>query len=107
MVVTPPNIFGRAVVGIVVQEGPAAGELVLEVRQLATAGAAVDIILAADGEPDAVAGRDNDRRRPDFDVQFGNIAWLQRLLLVVRVVRPPRLRQLLVELAMRGAQPTL
>ena len=38
----------RAVARIVVQERPAAGQFVLEVRQLAAAGAAINVILAAD-----------------------------------------------------------
>src|SRR5262245_11618845 len=35
---------------VVVQERPAARELVLEVRQLASARAAIDVVLAADGQ---------------------------------------------------------
>ena len=39
---------GRPVARIVVQERSAAGELVLEIRQLAAARAAIDVVLAAD-----------------------------------------------------------
>ena len=47
----------RPVARIVVQERPAAGELVLEVRQPPAAGAAIFVVLAADGERDAIARR--------------------------------------------------
>src|SRR5690349_7903140 len=89
----------RPVARIVVQERPAAGELVLEVRQLAAAWAGIDVVLAADREPDAMALRHHDRGRPDLDVELDHLAFLERLLLIVGVIRPVWPRQLLVELA--------
>src|SRR5690348_16168311 len=62
----------RAVGGIVVQERSAAGELVLEIRQLAAAAAAVFVILAADRQPYTVALRHDDRCWPDFDIELGD-----------------------------------
>src|SRR5262249_56147156 len=93
------------VAGMVVEEGPAPRELVLEVRQLAAARSGVDVIPAADREADAVAGRNHDRGRPDLDVELDHLALLERLDLVVAVVGPIGRRELLVELAVRGAQP--
>ena len=49
----------------------------------------------------------HDRGRPDLDVELHNLAELQRLLVIVRVIGPVGRRELLVELAMRGAQPAL
>src|SRR5262245_66665751 len=71
------------VAGVVVQEWPAARELVLEVRQLAAARTAIDVVLAADAQADAVAGRNHDRSRPDLDVELRYLALLERLRLVV------------------------
>src|SRR3954469_1167649 len=93
----------RPVARIVVQEWPAAGELVLEVRQLAAARARIDVVLAADRKPDAMALRHHDRGRPDLDVELDHLALLERLLLIVGVVWAIGLGELLVELAVRGA----
>src|ERR1700682_5120962 len=60
----------RAVDRIVVQERPAAFQLVLEVRQLASARAAVFVVLAADGERDPMARRHHGRGRPAPEVQL-------------------------------------
>src|SRR5450631_876165 len=87
---------GRAVARIVVQERAAAGELVLEVRQLAAAGAAIFVILAAHRQADAIAGGNCDRSRPDFDVEFHGLALAEWLLLVVAVIGPVGQRQFLV-----------
>src|SRR6476646_3532236 len=57
---------GGTIARIVVQERPATRELVLEVRQFAAARPAIDVILAAHGEADAVAGRNHDRGRPNL-----------------------------------------
>src|SRR5262249_21657689 len=90
---------------IVVEERPAPRELVLEVRQLAAARSRVDIIPAADGEADAVAGRHHDRGRPDLDGELDHLALLERLRLVVAGVGPIGGRQPLFGLAVPGAQP--
>src|SRR6185312_4613038 len=90
----------RAIARVVVQERSAARELVLEVRHFAAAGAALFVIFAADGAPDAIAGRYHDAGRPNLDVQFDRLAFLQRLLLIVGVVGPERRRKLFIELAM-------
>src|SRR5436309_11980442 len=95
---------GRPVTRVVMQERPAASELVLEVRELAAARARVDVVLAADRQSDAMASRHHDRGRPDLDVELDHLALPERLLLIVGVVGPIWLRQSPVELAMRGAQ---
>src|SRR5262249_57118129 len=68
---------------------------------------AVLIVLAANGQRDPVTGWHHDRGRPDFDVELDHFALLERLLLVVGVIGTIRQRQLLVEFAVRGAQPPL
>src|SRR4051812_33594825 len=98
---------GGPVARIVVQERPAARQLVLEIRELAPARAAVDVILAPDGQADAATRRDNDRGRPDLDIELRHLALPERLLLVVAMVGPVGGGELLVELAMRRPQPTL
>src|SRR5262245_50726162 len=65
------------VAGVVVEEWPAARELVLEVRQLAAARTAIDVILATDAQADAVTGRNHDRGRPDLDVELRHLALLE------------------------------
>src|SRR5882724_8635381 len=72
----------RPVVGVVVHEGAAALHRVLHVgkrRRLAF----VFVVLAADGQRDAVAGRHHDAGRPDLDVELDRRAGRERLLLVV------------------------
>src|SRR5262245_35430834 len=97
----------RPVLRIVMKERPASRELVLEVRELAAARAGIDVVLAADREPDAMTLRHHDRGRPDLDVELDHLALLERLLLVVAVVGTPGRRELLVDLAMRRPQPAL
>src|SRR5262245_38782058 len=97
----------RPVAGVVVQEWSAARELVLEVRQLAPARTAIDVVLAADAQADTATGRNHDRGRPDLDVELRHLALLERLRLVVAVVGPVGRGEFLVELAVRGAQPSL
>ena len=97
----------RPVARIIVQERPAAGELVLEIRQPSAARPGIFVVLAADGERDAIARRHHDRGRPDLDIELDHLAGLERLLLVVGVIGPVGRRELLVELAVRGAQPAL
>src|SRR5262245_15173873 len=89
------------------QERAASRQLVLEVRELAAAWAGINVVLSADSEADAIAGRHHDRGRPDLDVELDDLALLERLLLVVGVIGPPGRRELLVELAMRRTQPPL
>src|SRR5215471_18628034 len=55
----------RAILRVVVQERAAAGQFVLEIRKLAAARAAILVVLAANGESDAVSGRCHDRGWPD------------------------------------------
>src|SRR5262249_54629907 len=56
-----------AILWVVVKERPAAGHLVFKFRQLAAAGAAIFIVLAADSKGDTVPGRRHDGGRPDLD----------------------------------------
>src|SRR5215468_11786660 len=90
---------GRPVARIVVQERPATGELVLEIRQLAAARPRINVVLAANRESDAIALRHHDRGRPDFDVELDHLTLLEWLPPIMRVVGPIGLRELLVELA--------
>src|ERR1700733_1251135 len=92
---------------VVMQERAAAGELILEIRQPSAAAAGIDVVLAADGQRDAVAGRHDDRSRPDFHVERDHLARLERLPPGMAVIGPVRLRQLFVERAGRRAQPAL
>src|SRR5262245_2764096 len=70
----------RAVARIIMQERAAPLQFVLEIRQLAAACAAIFIVLAADRQADAITRRNDDRRRPDFDVEFRNLVLFQGLL---------------------------
>src|SRR5262245_44188430 len=58
---------------IVMQERPAAGELVLHVGQPAAARALVDVVLAAHGEANAIAGGDDKAGRPDLDIELDDL----------------------------------
>src|SRR5260370_40633167 len=73
----------RAILRVVVQERAAAGQFVLEIRKLAAASAAILVVLAANGESDAVSGRRYDRGWPDLDVEFDDFAVAKRLFGVV------------------------
>src|SRR3954453_13252116 len=95
----------RPVARIVMQEGPAAGELVLEIGQLASARPCIDVVPAADRQTDAMAPRHHDRGGPDFDVELDHLALLERLLLIVGVIGAVRLRELRTELEVPCAQP--
>src|ERR671937_1648517 len=64
-------------------------------------------VLALDRERNLIAGRDDDRGRPDFNVELVHLARPQELTFVVRVVRTVRRRQGGIQLAMRGAEPAL
>src|SRR5262249_57938326 len=75
-----------AVARIVVQEGPAAGELVLHVGKPSARAAGVDVIVPADAQPDAVALRHHDTGRDDLDVELIDRARVERLLFIVRVI---------------------
>src|SRR5262245_37113082 len=74
----------RAVARIVVQEGAAAPELVLEVGETPAARPGVFVVLAPDRQPQAATCRQHDRARPDLDVELHHLAGFQRLLAVVR-----------------------
>src|SRR6202030_2711467 len=77
----------RAILRVVMQEGAAAGQLVLEVRELAAAGAAIFIVLAPDGEGDAVSRRRHDGGWPDLDVELDDLTVPKGLFRVVGVAR--------------------
>src|SRR5437764_14837074 len=89
----------RAVARIVVQERAAAAQLVLEVGQAGTGGLLPFVVAAADAQREAIARRHDDAGRPDLDVERHRLARLERLALVMGVIRAPRLAQLRVELA--------
>src|SRR5262245_4196723 len=97
----------RAITGIVMQKRTAPLQLIFEVRQPASARPAVFVIFASDRQPDAITGRNNDRSRPEFDVELHWLSFPQWLLLVVSVIGAVWLRQFPVELAMRRTQPSL
>src|SRR6185295_15195306 len=97
----------RPVARVVVQEGAAASQLILEVREPPAACAGVFVVLAADREADAVTGRQHHAGGPDLDVQLHHLAGFEGLVPVVGVIWPPGRRQLLAELAVRGAEPAL
>src|SRR3954470_19262075 len=103
----PPEYRFRTINRIVMQKWAAALQLVLEVRQPSARAAAVFVVLATDGERNAIARRHNDRGRPQLDIEFDRLTRCKRLLLVVGVIGPMGQCELLVELAMRGAQPPL
>src|SRR5438128_12057206 len=94
-----------AIARIVVQERPAAAELVLEVRKARSGGLAPLVIAAAHGQRETMPRRHHDRRRPELDVERHHFARLEWLQFVVRVIRPVLGRELWIELAVRRAQP--
>src|SRR3954466_8377905 len=65
------------------------------------------VVAAAHAQRDPVALRDDEAGRPDLDVELVDLSRRERLRLVVRVIGPVRHRKRRVELAVRGAQPTL
>src|SRR5437879_13773046 len=64
-------------------------------------------VLSLQGERESVAGRERKARRPDFEVDFVNLAGFQLLRLVVRMPGLPFGRALRIELPLRDAQPAL
>src|SRR6266699_2719645 len=94
--------FDRALM----HEWAAAGHRVLHVGETSERPGML-VIPAADAQPDAVAGGNDDGSRPDFHIELDDLPGLQRLRFVMRVVGPIRRGTLRVELAMRGAQPAL
>src|SRR6266849_8337862 len=78
----------RAILRVVVQERATAGQFVLEIRKLAAARAAILVVLAANGESDAVSGRRYDRGWPNLDVEFDGFALAKRLFGIVGMVWP-------------------
>ena len=102
-----PKDLGRSVARVFVQERAAPFKLILEVRQPAAARSLVLVILSAHSEADAVASRHDDGGWPDLNVQLDYLAWSQRLLLIVGVIRPVRCAQVRIELAVRGPEPSL
>src|SRR3990172_1476795 len=83
---------------VVVHERAAAAHRILHVgerRRLAL----VFVVLAADGERDAVALRHHDAGWPDLDVELVGLPGLERLLPVMSMVGAVRSRELLVKLA--------
>src|SRR3954462_13815370 len=65
------------------------------------------VVAAAHAQRNPVALRDDEAGRPDLDVELVDLSRRERLSLVVRVIGPVRHRKYRVELAVRGAQPTL
>src|SRR5689334_10867828 len=102
-----PEGARRPITRVVVQERPATAQLVLEIGEPG-AGRALPLVVAAthrDGE--AMAWRHHDGSGPQLDVELNGLAGLQRLHLVVRVIRPVVGGELLIELAVRRAKPAL
>src|SRR5581483_7868914 len=98
---------GRPVARIIVQEWPAAAQLVLEIRQPGARGFLPFVIAPAYAERESIPGRHDDARRPELDVERRRLPRFERLQLIVCVIGPPRLAQTLIELAMRRPQPAL
>src|SRR6266849_7002906 len=76
----------RPVGRVVVDEGSAAAHGVFHVRQ-GRGLPSVVVVLSADREGDAVTRRNDDAGGPDLDVELADLAWFERLLLVVSVER--------------------
>src|SRR5262249_9824022 len=94
----------RPIVRIDMQERPDAFHWVGRVRRRGIL--AVDlIVLAADRQSHAIAGRDHDRRRPYLDVELDGRARSERPFFIVRVPGPVRAGELGIKFAMRRAQP--
>src|SRR5262249_32964085 len=97
----------RALARVVVQERAAAAQLVLEIRKAGARALLPFVVAAPHAEREAIARRHDDAGGPDLDVERHRLAGLERLELIVRVIRPPRFAELLIELAMRCTQPSL
>src|SRR5579863_6254306 len=102
-----PKDLGRAIARIVVEKRPRAAHFVLEIRKPAAAYSRILIILAEQGEPNAITRRQHDARWPDLDVEIGDLAGTQRTQRVVRMPGTIRRTAGDVTLAMRDAQPAL
>src|SRR6266404_2645491 len=97
----------RSVARIIMQEWPAAAQLVLEVRQPRSGRFLPFIVPSPHAERQSVARGDDDGGRPDLDVELHHLAGFERLRLVVGVVRPILGREPGIELEYRSAQPAL
>src|SRR5882672_8044991 len=97
--VSPGEALGRPVARIVVEE-PARSFLHAALARALE-------VLSLQGERETVACGKREARRPDFEVDFVNLAGFQLLRLVVRMPGLPFGRALRVELALRDAQPAL
>src|SRR6516225_7698762 len=97
----------RAVRTVLVLEGTDPCGRLADLALNSTQIAGIDIIPAADGEPQTVACRRHDASGPDFDIQLVNISWDELLLLIVSVIGPMRRCAVIVELAMGRAQPAM
>ena len=86
-VFTAAEDLRRAIARIGVGERADAFHRIGRVRQRRV-GAVVLVVLAAHGEPDAIARRHHDAGRPDLDVELDRLARRERPLLVVGVPRP-------------------
>src|SRR5262249_23909672 len=91
---------GRPIDRIIVHERSAAGHRVLHVGETRRRPGML-VILAADAQSDAIAGRNHDRGRPDLDVELDDLTGFQRLVLVVSVIGAIGRRELPIELAVR------
>jgi hypothetical protein len=65
----PAKDVDGSIARIIVQEWSTAGEFVFHVGKPSAALAGIDIILAADREPDPITGRYDDAGRPNLDVE--------------------------------------
>src|SRR6516165_6049155 len=88
----PAEDLWRPVARIVVHERSAAGQFVLEIRQPSAAPSRINVILATDGQRDAIGFGHDDRRRPNFDIERDDFPRLEWLFFIVGVIRPIRLR---------------
>src|SRR5882724_1445395 len=97
----------RPIARIIVQEWPTSQQFVLEIGEFRTRRCLPRIILSANTQCNPIPLGHDDRSRPDFDGQINRLARLHWPNLVMGVVGTVRPGQGLIELAMRGAQPTL
>src|SRR5579872_417265 len=99
--------FARPVARIIVEKRPASCQLILEIRQTQSRIFLPFVVASAHGQCNPASGRNDDACWPDFDEQIDWLARCQRLFLIMRMIRPPWLREFVVQLAMRRTQPTL
>src|SRR5262245_13851000 len=92
---------------VIMAERPYTGPLLTEGLRARGRFSTIDVVFAANGEPDTVTSRHDDTGRPNLDIDLVSFARCEFLDLIVGMIRPIRQRELLVELAMRGAQPSL